>query len=210
MTVTEGKEKKSGLPDGAMPPTIDQLPEEEKFQLAEQDPVIHELTNHDYSEERENILHGATAENIFNEEENALDWFQKKTTEGFKYWAGFTEYIIKMDDGSKRRYKRVPITKYESDELLDVSAEIQSMKTIDYQTDNEGKVIAGKVLNPIEVRQRGKLLDQLKAKYYLRDVKTGKPMSIEEVKHVADSTIIDSILEACFAITIAKWAEGKK
>lgn len=197
MTVTEGK--KSGLPDGAMPPTIDQLPEEEKFQLAEQDPLIHEMTNVDYTTER-----------VFDEQENALDWFQKKTTEGFKYWAGFTEYVIKMDDGRKERYKRVPITKYESNELLDISAEIQGMKTIDYEEDKNGTVIAGKRLSVIEVRRKGDLLDQLKAKYYLRNVKTGKPMSIEELMHVADSTIIDSILEACFAITIAKWAEGKK
>jgi hypothetical protein len=105
-----------------------------------------------------------------------------------------------MDDGTTRHFRRVPITKYESDELLDISAEIQGMKTID--TDQ--------TLTVGQVRQKQKLLDQLKAKYYLRDVKTGKPMTMEEVKHVADSTIIDSILEACFAITIAKWAEGKK
>jgi hypothetical protein len=105
-----------------------------------------------------------------------------------------------MDDGRKERYKRVPITKYESDELLDLSAEVQGMRSLD--TDQ--------TLTVLQVRQKQKLLDQLKAKYYLRNVKTGKPMSIQELHHVADSTIIDSILEACFAITIAKWAEGKK
>jgi hypothetical protein len=44
----------------------------------------------------------------------------------------------------------------------------------------------------------------------MKNVKTGKMMTPDELKHVADSTIIDSILEACFAITVAKWAEGKK
>lgn len=179
----------TGIP-GVKPATIDQLPEEEKFQLEDEQAAIHDLTNIDYTEEKAKV---------FDEQENALDWFQKKTTEGFKYWAGFTEYVIKMDDGRKERYKRVPITKYESDELLDLSAEIQGMRTVDDQ-----------VLTVLQVRQKQKLLDQLKAKYYLRNVKTGKPMTIEELHHVADSTIIDSILEACFAITIAKWAEGKK
>lgn len=194
MTFTAAEDKrKSGLPDGALPPTIDQLPEEERWQLeeTEQDPVIHDLSNIDYTEEKTQV---------FDEQDNALDWFQKKTTEGFKYWAQFTEYVIKMDDGRKERYRRVPITKYESDELLDLSAEVQGMRTID--TDQ--------VLTVLQVRQKQKLLDQLKAKYYLRNVKTGKPMTVQELHHVADSTIIDSILEACFAITIAKWAEGKK
>ena len=42
------------------------------------------------------------------------------------------------------------------------------------------------------------------------NLRTKKPMTLDEVNHVADSTIIDSILEACFAITLAKWTEGKK
>ncbi len=67
-----------------------------------------------------------------------------------------------------------------------------------------------KVLSVTEVRKRQKSLDKLKAAYYMKNVKTGKMMTPNELKHVADSTIIDSILEACFAITVAKWAEGKK
>ena len=51
------------------------------------------------------------APQVFDEETNALDWFQKKTVEGFRYWAGFTQYKIKFDDGSKTTYERQPFTK---------------------------------------------------------------------------------------------------
>ena len=137
---------------------------------------------------------------VFDEDSNALDWFQKKTVEGFRYWAGFTQYKIKFDDGSKTTYERQPLTKYQSDELLDLSAEIQGM----HDLEND------KVLSVTAVRKRQKALDKLKAAYYMKNMKTGKMMTPDELKHVADSTIIDSILEACFAITVAKWAEGKK
>ena len=78
------------------------------------------------------------------DEDNALDWFQKKTVEGFRYWAGFTQYKIKFDDGSKQIYERQALTKYQSNELLDLSAEIQGMQTIDFEQDANGKIISVK------------------------------------------------------------------
>ena len=190
----------SGIP-GVKPPNPEDLPPEERFQLEPSNPELYgEFTDEDRQVARERMETVTSTGQVFDEDSNALDWFQKKTVEGFRYWAGFTQYKIKFDDGSKTTYERQPLTKYQSDELLDLSAEIQGM----HDLEND------KVLSVTEVRKRQKSLDKLKAAYYMKNVKTGKMMTPNELKHVADSTIIDSILEACFAITVAKWAEGKK
>jgi hypothetical protein len=189
-----------GIP-GVSPPNPEDLPPEEQFQVSSNPELYGEFTDEDRQVARQQMeAVTSTGGQVFDEDSNALDWFQKKTVEGFRYWAGFTQYKIKFDDGSKTTYERQPLTKYQSDELLDLSAEIQGMR--DLEND--------KVLSVTEVRKRQKTLDKLKAAYYMKNVKTGKMMTPEELKHVADSTIIDSILEACFAITVAKWAEGKK
>ena len=195
-----------GIP-GVKPPRPEDLPPEERFQLEPSNPDLYgEFTDDDRQIARQTMERvtsssssSSTDPQVF-DEENALDWFQKKTVEGFRYWAQYTQYKIKFDDGSKTTYERQPLTKYQSDELLDLSAEIQGMREMD----------SDKVLSVTEVRKRQKALDKLKAAYYMKNVKTGKMMTPEELSHVADSTIIDSILEACFAITVAKWAEGKK
>jgi hypothetical protein len=189
-----------GIP-GVSPPNPEDLPPEEQFQVSSNPELYGEFTDEDRQVARQQMeAVTSTGGQVFDEDSNALDWFQKKTVEGFRYWAGFTQYKIKFDDGSKTTYERQPLTKYQSDELLDLSAEIQGMR--DLEND--------KVLSVTEVRKRQKTLDKLKAAYYMKNVKTGKMMTPEELRHVADSTIIDSILEACFAITVAKWAEGKK
>ena len=187
-----------GIP-GVKPPNPEDLPPEEQFQVSNSE-LYGEFTDEDRQVARERMEAVTSSGQVFDEDSNALDWFQKKTVEGFRYWAGFTQYKIKFDDGSKTTYERQPLTKYQSDELLDLSAEIQGMREID----------SDKVLSVTQVRKRQKALDKLKAAYYMKNVKTGKMMTPSELKHVADSTIIDSILEACFAITVAKWAEGKK
>ncbi len=188
-----------GIP-GVSPPNPEDLPPEEQFQVSSNPELYGEFSDEDRQVARQQMESVTGTGAVFDEDSNALDWFQKKTVEGFRYWAGFTQYKIKFDDGSKTTYERQPLTKYQSDELLDLSAEIQGMR--DLEND--------KVLSVTEVRKRQKSLDKLKAAYYMKNVKTGKMMTPEELKHVADSTIIDSILEACFAITVAKWAEGKK
>lgn len=198
-----------GIP-GVKPPRPEDLPPEERFQLepSNSNPELYgEFTDDDRQIARQTMERvtfssssSSTDPQVFDEDDNALDWFQKKTVEGFRYWAQYTQYKIKFDDGSKVIYERQPLTKYQSDELLDLSAEIQGMREID----------SDKILSVTEVRKRQKALDKLKAAYYMKNVKTGKMMTPEELSHVADSTIIDSILEACFAITVAKWAEGKK
>jgi len=197
--------KPTGIP-GLKPPNPDQLPPEEAHQipnLSSNPDLYGTFTDEDrrlQHQEQQQQEQGSSSTRMFDEEENAVEWFQKKTVEGFKYWAQFTQYRIKMDDGRIITYERVPITKYQSDELLDLSSEIQAGRDID--TD--------RVLSATKIRQKQKQLDIMRAKYYMRNVKTGQPMAPEELKHAADSTIIDSILEACTAITLAKWAEGKK
>jgi hypothetical protein len=193
-----------GIP-GVSPPTAAQLPPEERFQASNNSDLYGEFTDEDRQIARQRMETvtgtgtGGTAQ-VFDEETNALDWFQKKTVEGFRYWAQFLQYKIRFDDGSKQTYERQPLTKYQSDELLDLSAEIQGMQDMN----------TGKTLSVTQVRKKQKALDKLKAAYYMKNIKTGKMMTPDELYHVADSTIIDSILEACFAITVAKWAEGKK
>jgi len=189
-----------GIP-GVKAPRPEDLPPEEQFQVSNSSPELYgEFTDDDRQVARQTMERVTSTSAVFDEDDNALDWFQKKTVEGFRYWAQFLQYKIKFDDGSKATYERQPLTKYQSDELLDLSAEIQGMREID----------SDKVLSVTEVRKRQKALDKLKAAYYMKNVKTGKMMTPDELSHVADSTIIDSILEACFAITVAKWAEGKK
>jgi hypothetical protein len=192
-----------GIP-GVKPPRPEDLPPEEQFQVTSNSnaDLYGEFTDEDRQVARQRMeeVTSSPTSTVFDQDDNALDWFQKKTVEGFRYWAGFTQYKIKFDDGSKVIYERQPLTKYQSDELLDLSAEIQGMREID----------SDKILSVTEVRKRQKTLDKLKAAYYMKNVKTGKMMTSEELSHVADSTIIDSILEACLAITVAKWAEGKK
>jgi hypothetical protein len=191
-------ETPKGIP-GVKPARPEDLPPEEQFQVSSNPELYGEFSDEDRQVARERMETVTSTGQVF-DEDNALDWFQKKTVEGFRYWAGFTQYKIKFDDGSKQIYERQPLTKYQSDELLDLSAEIQGMRAMD----------SDKVLSVTEVRKKQKALDKLKAVYYMKNVKTGKMMTPDELKHVADSTIIDSILEACFAITVAKWAEGKK
>jgi len=192
-----------GIP-GVKPPRPEDLPPEEQFQISSNSDLYGEFTDEDRQVARQRMeavtSSSSSSSTVFDQDDNALDWFQKKTVEGFRYWAGFTQYKIKFDDGSKATYERQPLTKYQSDELLDLSAEIQGMREID----------SDKILSVTEVRKRQKTLDKLKAAYYMKNVQTGKMMTPEELSHVADSTIIDSILEACLAITVAKWAEGKK
>jgi hypothetical protein len=195
-----------GIP-GVKPARPEDLPPEERFQISNPE-LYGEFTDEDRQVARQQMEAVTGTAQIF-DEDNALDWFQKKTVEGFRYWAGFTQYTVRFDDGSKQIYERQPLTKWQSNELLDLSAEIQGMATIDFE-EKDGKIISGKRLSVIEVRRRQDLHDILKAKYYFKNVKTGKMMTKEELYHVADSTIIDSQLEACYAITVAKWAEGKK
>ena len=190
-----------GIP-GVKAPSPEELPPEERFQSSSSstEGLYGEFTDEDRQQARQRMETVTGTGAVFDEDENALDWFQKKTVEGFRYWAQFLQYKIKFDDGSKQTYERQPLTKYQSDELLDLSAEIQGMREMD--TD--------KVLSVTAVRKKQKALDKLKAAYYMKNVKTGKMMTPDELYKVADSTIIDSILEACLAITVAKWAEGKK
>jgi len=215
----ESRDHAPGLPPPARP---EDLPEEDRKQyFPDYDPERRDpgFTG-DFTGMREARLENMQQEEqegrTFDEsaagepEDRSVAWFQHKSTESMKYWAQFTQFKIKMDDGSFRVYDRVPITKYQANEIFDLHAEIQSLRSIDYEEDAKGRVIAGKKLSPTEARRKQNLLDQLKAKYYLRNAKTGEPMSATELLHVADSTIIDGILEACTGITLAKWAEGKK
>ena len=217
MTGEEAKDPKAfvlkgatsgGIP-GVKPPRPEDLPPEERFQLESSPELYGEFSDEDRQVARERMKTVTSNTQIF-DEDNALDWFQRKTVEGFRYWAGFTQYKIKFNDGSKQIYERLPATKHQSNEMLDLSAEIQGMQTIDFERDESGKIVSGKQLSVVEVRRRQTALDILKAKYYMKNIKTGQMMTEEELDNVADSTIIDSILEACFAITVAKWAEGKK
>lgn len=198
MTVTEDEKPKSGLPDGARPPTIDQLPDEDKWQHPDYkpDPVIHELTNQDFTETKAKM-----AEELSKDKPTEfLKAISEQAGKDLAYYAQFEKYDLEMDDGHTEKYYRTSPTAYEWDELEDLRAEVEGGEAMD----------DGHKLTKRETRLKTKLLEQLKAKYYLINVKTNKPMREEERAHVKNSGKIGAILDACVVVSLHKAVQGKK
>ncbi len=116
------------------------------------------------------------------------------------YYAGQERFDFEMDDGTIKKFYRVSPTQYEWDELEDLRAEVEGGEAMD----------DGHKLTQREKRLKTKLLEQLKAKYYLRDAKTHKPMSAEVHAHIKNSSRIGAILDACVVVGLHKAVQGKK
>jgi hypothetical protein len=116
------------------------------------------------------------------------------------YYAGQERFDFEMDDGTIKKFYRVSPTQYEWDELEDLRAEVEGGEALD----------DGHKLNKREIRLKTKLLEQLKAKYYLRNSKNNKPMTAEEHAHIKNSSRIGSILDACVVVGLHKAVQGKK
>jgi len=131
---------------------------------------------------------------------NFMSIISKQAGEDLAYYAQFEKFEFEMDDGTVNKYYRVSPTQYEWDELEDLRAEVEGNEALD----------DGHKLTQRERRLKTKLLEQLKAKYYLRDVKTHKPMSEEIHAHIKNSSRIGAILDACVVVGLHKAVQGKK
>ncbi len=137
------------------------------------------------------------------ERRTGQQFFQDKIFDAMRYWSQFTNYSIDLDDGTKLKFYRVPATKSQLNQLDELSAITASR----YVYTPKGKK---KFLDPMELLQKQRELERLKVNTYLRLYDTNKPPTMEQIGHVADSTDIDGILEACHAISESKWHQGKK
>jgi hypothetical protein len=137
------------------------------------------------------------------EEGDGTDFFQNKSIDAMRYWSQFTNYSIPMDQGDSLKIYRVPATKKQINEIQDLSATIAAK----YELTPKGQK---KFLDPLELRRKEKELELLKINIYLRKEKGDQPPTMKELEHVADSTMIDGILESCVAVSMAKWHQGKK
>jgi hypothetical protein len=206
MTVTEKEEpKKSGLPDGAQPATIDQLPEEEKFQLMSEEELKAKkerdsLLYGDFREDRAEAVAVTKAKEEKAETLNFMKGISEQAGKDLAYYAGLDKYDLEMDDGHTERYYRVSPTDYEWDELEDLRAEVEGGEAMD----------DGHKLTKRETRQKTKLLEQLKAKYYLRNTKTQNPMMPADKAHVKNASKLGAILDACVVVSLHKAVQGKK
>lgn len=146
------------------------------------------------------------------------EFFQKMATDTLAYWAQFTHYSIEMEDGSVLKVYRKKAPKWALEELRDLNAEVGSGESKDPLLDAEGQPVrdsrTGRIirrkLSIWEAREKEIIFEDMKIKTYLRHVGTNKPVTRDELLHAADSTVPDSIVEACLAISLAKWTEVKK
>jgi hypothetical protein len=134
------------------------------------------------------------------EPKNFMSSISEQAGKDLVYYAQFEKYDFEMDDGTVKKYYRVSPTQYEWDELEDLRAEVEGGEAMD----------DGHKLNKREHRLKTKLLEQLKAKYYLRNAKTNKPMSNEEHAHIKNSSKVGSILDSSVIVGLHKAVQGKK
>ena len=116
------------------------------------------------------------------------------------YYAQQESFDFEMDDGSIKKFYRVSPTQYEWDELEDLRAEIEGGEAMD----------DGHKLSKREIRLKTRILEPMKAKYYLRDSKTHKPMTSDEHAHIKNSSRVGAILDACVVVGLHKAVQGKK
>jgi len=132
--------------------------------------------------------------------EKGQTFFADRAGECMAYLAGFTDYVIPLDDGTELNVYRVSPPKYEIEEFKDMLADQSS------GLDSKGKPF--KTIR--EARLAEKMLEDKKFKMYLRHSDTDKPVGRDDILHAEDSRVPDIIAETCLAITLSRWVEGKK
>jgi hypothetical protein len=190
-----------GIP-GVKPPNPEDLPPEEQFQLSNNPELYGEFTDEDRQVARER-METVTTTTKQKENPTAMNFMAAISEQAGKdlaYYAESEEYDIEMDDGSIKKYYRVAPTQHEWDKLEDLRAEVEGGEALD----------DGHKLTKRQHRLKTRLLEQLKAKYYLINAETNKPMTAEEHAHVKNSGRIGSILDACVVVSLHKAVVGKK
>jgi hypothetical protein len=144
------------------------------------------------------------------EPKNFMSSLSEQAGKDIAYYAGQEKFEFEMDDGTIKKYNRVSPVQYEWDEIEDLRAEVEGGESLtEMETDAEGKQVPRK-LTKREIRLKTRLLEPLKAKYYLREVKTNKPMSAEEHAHIKNSSRVGSILSSCVVVSLHQAVQGKK
>lgn len=194
----DNKPKVQGIP-GLLPPNPDDLPREylTPEQLAERDKK--EGLYGDFTSAREEIV----KEKKDAVDQGAIDWLKSISAQAGRdmaYYAGMTSFEFEFDDGKVTKFNRVSPIDYQWDELEDLRAELEGGEAMD----------DGHKLSRREKRLKEKLLEQLKAKYYLINAKTQEPMSADIKAHVRDSNKLGCILDACVLVSLHKAVVGKK
>ena len=173
------------------PAKLEDLPPEEQWQLDER--MRKQI-------EDEKAAYGNIGQ--IEEEEEGLTtgqkFFAEKATNAMVYWSQKTHYSLDLEDGSKLNIYRVPASKRSKREIERLALEIAEGR------DEHGKKYTARMFD--EMNQR---MEELRVNTYLRDEKTNKPPTMDQIMSVADATEIDGILEACTAITLSKWTQGK-
>ena len=197
-----------GIP-GVKPPRPEDLPPEEQFQVASNpnpNPDLYgEFTDEDRQIARQKMEALTETKNTNNKQQdpaftNFMIEISEQAGKDLAYYAGLEDYEIEFDDGSIKKYYRVAPTQRQWDELEDLRIEIEG-----------GEAMSdGHRLSRREHRLKTKMLEPLKAKYYLVNAETGKPMTAEEHTHVKNSSKIGSILDACVVVSLHKAVVGKK
>lgn len=197
MTTTTEEEKKEetgqGIP-GVKPAGIDDLPDDEKWQLDE------ELRK---QFEAEKAAYGKIGSEAVEESKQGIfdpfnpdEYFVNIGAKAYRFWAGFDTYYIEMSNGTVVKYTGLFPSVSEYEDIEDMRIEIIAGATIDFQTDDKGQVISGKVYSLIEKRNLEKLwLDKL-AECYLLNVKTKKPMTHDERRSCKYQHVLYGILKS--------------
>ena len=201
----ENKEEKKqqqqkGLP-GLKSPDPDSLPREYLTAEQHKERDLKEGLYGDFTQARDEMVKEA-AEKKDIKDEGAMNWLKSisaKAGRDMAYYAGLTSYDIKFDDGKVIKFDRISPIDYQWDELEDLRAEIEGNHAMD---DNHE-------LTRREQRIKTRLLEQLKAKYYLINAKTREPMSADIKAHVRDSNELGCILDACVLTSLHKAVVGK-
>lgn len=190
-----------GIP-GLKPPNPDDLPREYLTTEQQQERDKKEGLYADFSGAREEAVKEAIEKKDL-KDEGAQIWLKTISAmagRDMAYYAGMTSYDLEFDDGKIMKFNRVSPIDYQWDELEDLRAEIEGGEAMD----------DGHKLSRRENRQKTKLLEQLKAKYYLINSKTHEPMSAALKAHVRDSNKLGAILDACILCSLHKAVVGKK
>ena len=179
--------EQTGIP-GYPAPKPEDLPEDER----ENQPGFMEA----HSTEDKSIIYGDIQQPQQKEITDPDDYFTDIGSKVYRYFAQYDTHEIEMCDGTTVKYTGMFPSALDYEELEDLRIQIIARTTLDFQTDSEGKVIAGKRYSITEMRNMEKMwLDKL-AETYLFNTKTKKPMTPEERKSCKYQWVIYGILKS--------------
>lgn len=171
------------------------LPEDE----LEGQPGFRETLEDPRSEEDKAIMDGDIKQQQEAPEEQSNEddqWFGRQGLKAYRKFAQLDTYYLEMRNGSTVKYTGMFPSGQDFEDLEDMRIQIIAGCTLDYRTDDDGKVISGKRYNIVEQHQLQALwLDKL-AETYLYNTKTKKPMTPQERRDCKYDHEIKAILKS--------------